>query len=396
MKIMSVNAGSSSLKFKLFEMPEEKVITEGNVERIGLEDAYFTIKINGVKRKEVLPIKDHAVAVTKLLDELISNKVVESLDEIVGVGHRVVQGGWYFNDSALVDDSVIAKIDELCSMAPLHNAAHLIGIRAFMKVLPNVPNVVVFDTAFHQTMAPEAYMYAIPYEWYTKYKMRKYGAHGTSHQYVAARCAELMGKDIKNLNIITCHIGNGASLSAVKGGKCIDTSMGLTPLEGVPMGTRSGNIDPTVLSYIQSKEGTSLPDLIQILNKKSGYLGVSGVSNDSRDLEEAFSKGNERAGLALDIQYKRVADYIASYYCYLGGADAIVFTAGIGENSSRFRSQVIKRIAVLGAKINDERNKVRGQEKLISTDDSKIAIYLIPTDEELVIARDVMRIGKIK
>ena len=395
MKIMSVNAGSSSLKFKMYEMPEEKVITEGIVERIGMEDAYFTIKIDGVKQKEVLPIKDHSVAVQKLLDDLIKRGIVKSLEEIQGIGHRIVQGGWYFDDSIMIDEDVVAKITELCALAPLHNGPHLIGIKAFQEVLPNVPNVAVFDTSFHQTMAEEAYMYAIPYEWYTEYKVRKYGAHGTSHKYVAYRCAELMGKDIKDVNIITCHLGNGASISAVKGGKCVDTSMGLTPLEGIPMGTRSGNLDPTVVSYMCEKTGMDAAQVVNALNKKSGYLGVSGVSNDSRDLEEAMDAGNERAKLALDIQYKRIADYIASYYVYMGGVDAIVFTAGIGENCSRCREQVIERISVLGAKIDKEANNVRGVEKEVSAKDSKIKVYLIPTEEELMIARDVMRIAKL-
>lgn len=395
MKIMSVNAGSSSLKFKMYEMPEEKVITEGIVERIGLEDAYFTIKINGEKQKEVLPIKNHGVAVSKLLDELISRNIVKSLDEIQGIGHRIVQGGWYFDDSVLIDEDVISKIDELCALAPLHNPPHLVGIRAFMEVLPNVPNVAVFDTSFHQTMEEEAYMYAIPYEWYTEHKVRKYGAHGTSHKYVAYRCAELMGKDIKDLNIITCHLGNGASISAVKGGKCVDTSMGLTPLEGIPMGTRSGNLDPTVVSYMCEKLGVDAGALVNMLNKKSGYLGVSGVSNDSRDLEEAMDAGNKRAKLALDIQYKRIADFIGSYYVYMGGVDAIVFTAGIGENCARCREQVIERVSVLGAKLDLEANNVRGKEKEISAADSKVKVYLIPTEEELMIARDVMRLAKL-
>lgn len=395
MKIMSVNAGSSSLKFKMYEMPEEKVITEGIVERIGLEDAYFTIKINGEKQKEVLPIKNHGVAVSKLLDELISRNIVKSLDEIQGIGHRIVQGGWYFDDSVLIDEDVISKIDELCALAPLHNPPHLVGIRAFMEVLPNVPNVAVFDTSFHQTMEEEAFMYAIPYEWYTEHKVRKYGAHGTSHKYVAYRCAELMGKDIKDLNIITCHLGNGASISAVKGGKCVDTSMGLTPLEGIPMGTRSGNLDPTVVSYMCEKLGVDASALVNMLNKKSGYLGVSGVSNDSRDLEEAMDAGNKRAKLALDIQYKRIADFIGSYYVYMGGVDAIVFTAGIGENCARCREQVIERVSVLGAKLDLEANNVRGKEKEISAADSKVKVYLIPTEEELMIARDVMRLAKL-
>ena len=395
MKIMAVNAGSSSLKFKLFEMPEEKVITEGNVERIGLEDAYFTIKINGEKQKEVLPIKDHSEAVSKLLKELIARNIVKSLDEIAGVGHRIVQGGWYFKDSELVTDEVKAKIEELIPLAPLHNGPHLVGINAFQKVLPNVSNVVVFDTSFHQTMPEESFMYAIPYEWYTKYHMRKYGAHGTSHKYVSQRAAEIMHKDLKDTKIITCHLGNGASLCAVNGGKCLDTSMGLTPLEGIPMGTRSGNLDPTVLNYISKKEGYSLDELITILNKKSGYLGVSGISNDSRDLEEALEKGNERAKLALDIQYKRIADYIGSYYVLLGGCDAIVFTAGIGENSPRARKEIINRLHVLGVKIDDEANKARGKETDLTGKGSTMKVYLIPTEEELMIARDVMRIAKL-
>ena len=395
-KVMAVNAGSSSLKFKLFEMPDEIVITDGVVERIGLEDAYFTIRVNGEKKKQVLPIKDHGVAVQMLLDALISEHIVNDISEIKGVGHRIVQGGWYFDDSVLVDDKVIAEIDELCDLAPLHNPAHLIGIRAFMAALPGVPNVTVFDTSFHQSMAEEAYMYAIPYEWYEKYHIRKYGAHGTSHKYVATRCAALMGRPIEDLKIVTCHLGNGASLCAIEDGKCKDTSMGLTPLEGIPMGTRSGNLDPTVVSYICNKLNLNATEVVTMLNKKSGYLGVSGVSNDSRDLEAAMAAGNDRARLALDIQYKRIADYIGSYYVLLGGIDAIVFTAGIGENSPRCRQQVVKRLGVLGVEIDEEKNNVRGEEILISTSKSKIKVFIIPTDEELVIARDVMRLAHIK
>ena len=395
-KVMAVNAGSSSLKFKLFEMPEETVITDGVVERIGLEDAYFTIRVNGEKKKQVLPIKDHGVAVQMLLDALISEHIVNDISEIKGVGHRIVQGGWYFDDSVLVDDKVIEEIDELCDLAPLHNPAHLIGIRAFMNALPGVPNVTVFDTSFHQSMAEEAYMYAIPYEWYEKYHIRKYGAHGTSHKYVANRCAALIGKPIEELKIVTCHLGNGASLCAIEDGKCKDTSMGLTPLEGIPMGTRSGNLDPTVVSYICNKLNLNATEVVTMLNKKSGYLGVSGVSNDSRDLEAALLAGNDRARLALDIQYKRIADYIGSYYVLLGGIDAIVFTAGIGENSPRCREQVVKRLGVLGVEIDEEKNNVRGEEILISTPKSKIKVFIIPTDEELVIARDVMRLAHIK
>ena len=395
-KVMAVNAGSSSLKFKLFEMPAETVITDGVVERIGLEDAYFTIRVNGEKKKQVLPIKDHGVAVQMLLDALISEHIVNDISEIKGVGHRIVQGGWYFDDSVLVDDEVIRKIDELCDLAPLHNPAHLIGIRAFMNALPGVPNITVFDTSFHQSMSEESFMYAIPYEWYEKYHIRKYGAHGTSHKYVANRCAALIGKRVEELKIVTCHLGNGASLCAIENGLCKDTSMGLTPLEGIPMGTRSGNLDPTVVSYICNKLNLNATEVVNMLNKKSGYLGVSGVSNDSRDLEAAMAAGNDRARLALDIQYKRIADYIGSYYVLLGGIDAIVFTAGIGENSPRCRQQVVRRLGVLGVKIDEEKNNVRGEEILISTPDSKIKVFIIPTDEELVIARDVMRLAHIK
>ena len=395
-KIMAVNAGSSSLKFQLFEMPEEKVITKGIVERIGSEDAVYTISLNGEKQKTKLPVRNHKVAVNIVLSDLIEKGILASLDEIAGVGHRVVQGGKYFSDSALVDDDVVAKIEKLIPLAPLHNPAHLVGIEAVREALPKVPNVVVFDTSFHQTMAPDTYMYALPYEWYEKYDIRKYGAHGTSHKYVAYRCAELMGKPVEDLKIITCHIGNGASITAVKGGKCVDTSMGLTPLEGIPMGTRSGNIDPTALEVVSKVTGQNISQLVNILNKESGYKGVSGVSNDSRDLEDTMAT-NPRSKLALEIQYKRIADYIGSYYVLMGGVDAIVFTAGIGENSFLNRKNVIERVSVLGAKIDNDVNEAkstRGNETLISTPDSKVKVYVIPTEEELMIARDVVRLTK--
>jgi acetate kinase len=392
-KIMAVNAGSSSLKFKLLELPEEKVITNGVVERIGLDDAIYSITVNGKKEKQVLAIKDHAVAVKLVLDDLVKRQIVKCLDEIEGVGHRVVQGGWYFKDSALVTDDVIKKIEKLSVLAPLHNPAHVVGIKAFQKALPDVPQVVVFDTSFHQTMEPETYMYATPYEWYEKHHIRKYGAHGTSHKYVAGVCLDLLKK--KNAKIVTLHIGNGASLAAVRNGKVVDTTMGLTPLEGIPMGTRSGNIDPTVLQVINEKEGLSIQELIYILNNKSGYLGVSGVSHDSRDVEEAMDAGNKRAKLALDIQFKRIADYIGSYYVLMGGLDAIVFTAGIGENSWYCRQEISRRLKVLGVEIDEEFNKkTRGQLKELSTPKSKVKVYIIPTDEEVMIARDVVRIVK--
>lgn len=389
---MAVNAGSSSLKFQLLEMPNETVITEGIVERIGAKDAYYTIKFNGTKVKEVLPVENHRVAVNIVLKDLVDRKIINSLSEISGVGHRVVHGGEYFNQSVVIDEKVVEQINALCDLAPLHNPANLIGMKAFKDALPNVGQVAVFDTAFHQTMPKDAFMYATPYEWYEKYGIRKYGFHGTSHEYVANECAKLLNRPIEELKIITLHIGNGASLAAIKGGKVIDTSMGLTPLEGIPMGTRSGDIDPAIIEFIANKEKLSISEVLNILNKKSGYLGVSGTSNDSRDLEQGMDEGNERCKLALDIQYKRVADYIGSYYVQLGGLDAIVFTAGIGENSDRFRAEVIKRVSVLGLEVDPVANHVRGKVALITTPESKVKAFLIPTNEELVIARDTLRL----
>jgi len=392
-KIMAVNAGSSSLKFKLFQMPGEEVITEGIVERIGAKDAYYTIVANGDKIKKVLPVENHSVAVRLVLDDLVAREIVRDLSEINGVGHRIVQGGSYFPDSVLIDDDVIEKIGELAAIAPLHNPAHLIGIKAFMEALPDVPNVAVFDTSFHQTMSEETFMYAIPYEWYTKYKIRKYGAHGTSHKYVAMKAAEIVGRPLEELKIVTCHLGNGASLAAIKGGKCVDTSMGLTPLEGIPMGTRSGNIDPAIVGFISEAEGLTAKEIVEILNKKSGYLGVSGVSNDSRDLEAGMAAGNKRCKLALDIQSKRIADYIGSYYVLLEGIDIIVFTAGIGENSSRCRRDVLNRLKVLGVEIDEEANTRQREIVEITTKNSKIRAFVIPTNEELMIARDTVRVA---
>ncbi|HHW99958.1 MAG TPA: acetate kinase [Acholeplasmataceae bacterium] len=396
LKIMAVNAGSSSLKFKLYEMPNEFVITEGVVERIGKEDAYYTIKVNGEKVKQVLPIKDHAVAVKVLLDDLVDKGIVKDLNEINGVGHRVVQGGSYFKDSALIDQEVIDKIDEMSSLAPLHNPANLTGINAFMKVLPNVPHVAVFDTSFHQTMEKEAYMYALPYEWFEKYKIRKYGFHGTSHKYVSLKAAEVLGKKPEEVNLITCHIGNGASIAAIKEGKCVDTSMGLTPLEGIPMGTRSGDIDPAIIEMMCRTENLTASEVIDILNKKSGYLGVSGISNDSRDLEKAMNEGNERAKLALDLQYKRIADYIGAYFLTLGRLDAIVFTAGIGENSAHTRKEILNRVKALGVEVDTDANENGKGIRDISTKDSKVKAFVIPTDEEIMIARDTVRLGKLQ
>lgn len=391
-KIMAVNAGSSSLKFQLLEMPAEVVITEGIIERIGLDDAYYTIKFNGEKKKEVLSVPNHGVAVRILLQDLIKKNIIKDLNEISGIGHRIVHGGEKFDQSVLVTDEVIKEITALCDLAPLHNPAHLVGIEAFKKALPNVLQAVIFDTAFHQTMSKETFLYALPYEWYEKYGIRKYGFHGTSHEYVANEVAKLMGKPIEELNIVTLHLGNGASIAAIKGGKVIDTSMGLTPLEGIPMGTRSGNIDPAILEFVAKKENLTLSEVTNILNKKSGYLGVSGLSHDSRDLEDGMDAGNERCKLALDIQYKRIADYIGSYYIQLGGIDAFVFTAGIGENSHRCREEILERVKVLGVEVDYAANNVRGKATLITTKDSKVKAYLIPTNEELVIARDTLRL----
>lgn len=393
---MAVNAGSSSIKFQLLEMPAETVIASGVMERIGLAEGIFTLKYDGKKEETHPVLPTHAEGVELLLETLVEKGIVKSLDEISGVGHRVVQGGEYFKDSSLVDETVIEKIAELADLAPLHNPAHIIGIKAFQKALPKVPEVVVFDTVFHQTMPEEAYMYAVPYEWYEKYGIRKYGAHGTSHKYVSERCAEIMGKPLKDTKIIVCHLGNGASISAVEGGLCKDTSMGLTPLEGIPMGTRTGNIDPTVVSYICAKEGKTAAEVVNILNKKSGYLGVSGRSNDARDVTAGMEAGDHRCKLTFDVQAKRIADYVASYWLYLGGCDAICFTAGMGENLKHLRLNVAKRLAPLGVKIDEQLNDTFSNERLISTKDSKIKLYIIPTNEEVMIARDTVRVAKIQ
>lgn len=389
-KIMAVNAGSSSLKFQLLEMPEEKTITSGIVERIGMKDSVFSIKLNGEKLEETTDIPDHGLAVKILLNKLIELNIISSFDEITGVGHRVVHGGAEIAESIVLNEEEIEYLESIVDLAPLHLGPNLIGIKAFKEVLPNVKHVGVFDTAFHHTMPEESFLYAVPWSWYEKYQVRKYGFHGTSHKFVSNRCAELMGKKPEEINVIVCHIGNGASICAVKGGKSIDTSMGFTPLEGIPMGTRSGNVDPAVVEFMMNKKNKKAKEITNILNKQSGYIGVSGVSSDSRDLVAASEEGNHRAQLAIDVQAKRIADYIASYYVYMGGADAIVFTAGIGENAKSTRSNIIERIKVLGAEIDEEKNNCRGVERLISTDNSKIKVYVIPTNEEVMIARDTV------
>lgn len=390
MKIMSVNSGSSSIKFQLFVMPEEKVISKGQVEKIGFDDAICTLRFNGEIYRKVLPIKDHAVGVKIIIDGLVEHKVLKSMDEIKGVGHRIVQGGEIFEKSELINKRVLDDIIGLSDMAPLHNPAHATAIKAFQKIMPNVPHVAVFDTTFHRTMKDDAYMYAVPYEWYTKYGIRKYGAHGTSHKYVSEEANKLLGK--KDTKVVVCHIGNGASISAVKNGKCVDTSMGFTPLDGIPMGTRSGTLDPAILNFMENKLNIGTDEMYEILNKKSGYLGVSELTSDARDLEAAIDAGNKKAALAFNLQAKRIADYIGSYYVYMGGLDALCFTAGIGENSPRLRKLVLDRLGVLGVKYSEELNN---QNKLvISKENSKVKIFVIRTDEEVMIARDTMKFVK--
>ncbi len=393
-KIMAVNAGSSSLKFQLLKMPEETVITSGVVERIGLPNAVFTIKVDGEKYSETLDIQDHTVAVEMLLKKLVSLKIVDSYEDIDGVGHRVVHGGEKFSDSVLIDEDVINAIDDVSDLAPLHNPANLTGIKAFQKALPNAPMTAVFDTAFHQTMKEESYMYSTPYEWYEKYGVRKYGFHGTSHKYVSQRVADILKKDIKSLKTIVLHIGNGASLCAVDGGKSVDTSMGFTPLAGISMGTRSGDIDPAIVEFISTKENKTVQQVMNDLNKSSGYLGVSGVSSDSRDLWDAAYKGDENSMLAIKKQAKMIADYIGAYFVTMGGVDAIAFTAGVGENAPNTREMIVERLSALGAKMDHKANEVRGEEKIISTKDSKVTLLVVPTNEEVMIARDTLRLMK--
>ena len=394
-KIMAVNAGSSSIKFQLLEMPAENVICSGLVERIGLQDAGFTLKFGDKKEEKVLPIQDHSVGVQLILDALLEKGIVKSLEEIDGVGHRVVQGGEFFQDSCEVTEDTVQKIILLADLAPLHNPHHVTGIRAFQKVLPNVFQVVVFDTTFHQTLSEEAFMYAVPHYWYDQYKIRKYGAHGTSHKFVSIECAKEMGKELEDTKIVVCHIGNGASICAVKGGLSVDTSMGLTPLEGIPMGTRTGNIDPTVVEYICKKENKTPSEVLNVLNKKSGYLGFSEKSHDARDLTKGMNEGDHNCKLIFDIQAKRVVDYIGSYYFYMQGCDAICFTAGIGENVWHLRENICNRLEFLGVKIDKELNKtIYGKKTLISTPDSTIKVYVMPTNEEVMIARDVVRLKK--
>ena len=391
-KTISINAGSSSLKWQLYLMPEEKVLAKGLLERIGLKDSILTVKFDGRSEKQVLDIEDHTQAVKILLDDLKRFNIIESYDEITGVGHRVVAGGEHFKDSALVDEEVIQKVEELSLLAPLHNPANAAGIRAFREILPDITSVVVFDTSFHTTMPEKAYRYPIPTKYYTENKVRKYGAHGTSHEYVAKEAAKILGRPIEELKLITCHIGNGASITAVDKGVSVDTSMGFTPLGGVMMGTRTGDIDPAIIPYLmQYTDDFNTPeDISRVLNRESGLLGVSEKSSDMRDIHEAMRAGDAKAQLANDIFVDRIQKYIGQYLAVLNGADAIIFTAGIGENSVTIRELVINGISWFGCDVDPEKN-VRGAEGVISSPDAKVKVLVIPTDEELVIARDVER-----
>jgi acetate kinase len=394
-KVIAINAGSSSLKFQLFEMPSENVITKGLIERIGLKDSIFNITVNGEKIQETIDIPDHEVAVKMLLDKLTTLGIIASLSEIEGIGHRVVHGGEEFNDSILITDEVMEKIQELSELAPLHNPANITGIQAFKRVLPDVPAVAVFDTAFHQTMPESSFLYSLPYEYYEKYGIRKYGFHGTSHKYVSQRAAELLGRPVEQLRLISCHLGNGASIAAIEGGKSIDTSMGFTPLAGVTMGTRSGNIDPALIPYIMEKTGQSVEEVLDVLNKKSGMLGVTGFSSDLRDIEIQAKQGNNRAQLALDVFANRIHKYIGSYASRMYGVDAIIFTAGIGENSDVIRENVLKGLEFMGVYWDPALNKVRGEEAFINYPHSPVKVIIIPTNEEVMIARDVVRLAAI-
>lgn len=397
MKVLVINCGSSSLKYQVLDMTTENLLAKGLVERIGLEGSYMTHeKIGMDKFKLEAPMANHKDAIGHVLEALIdkAHGVVESMDEIGAVGHRVVHAGEKYASSVMITADVIAALEECVDLAPLHNPPNLLGIAACQELMPSTPMVGVFDTAFHQTMPPESYIYAIPYEYYEKYKIRRYGFHGTSHKYVAERTADILGVNIEDLKIITCHLGNGASVTAIKRGKSIDTSMGFTPLEGLVMGTRSGDIDPAIVSFIRGKENLAHGEATNILNKKSGVLGISGVSSDFRDLETAVADGNERAALALKVFAHRVRHYIGAYIAEMNGVDAIVFTAGVGENDINMRDIICSELGNLGIKLDLVKNKVRGKEAIISREDSKVKILLVPTNEELMIARDTYNIVK--
>ena len=388
MKIMSLNAGSSSLKFSLFEMDNNTLIASGYFERVGLADSFYTIKYNGEKIKEEVELPSHKVAVEVLLDRLITLGIIKDINEIEGVGHRLAHGATKYKESVLITDEVIKDLRNLTELAPLHIPANILGIEAMKAVLPNVKMVGVYDTAFHQTMDPVSYIYPVPYEWYTKYGIRKYGFHGTSFRYICKEIPRLIGKE--NYKAIICHLGSGGSICAVKDGKSVDTTMGFAPVAGIMMGTRSGDIDPLIIPYVMQKEGLYVEEVVNTLNKKSGFLGLSGKSSDFRDIYQGVVEGDERCKLAFDKYVRTVTNYIGSYYVELGGVDAIIFTAGLGENASEARLAIMEKLTCLGVKIDLEKNQIRGEEVKLSTDDSAIACYALPTNEELMIALDTL------
>ena len=395
MKVLVINCGSSSLKYQILDMTHESLMCKGLVERIGMDGSVITHeKIGMDKVKTEVPMKDHKDAIEQVLKAVQDPEtgVVASMDEIGAVGHRVVHAGEKYASSVLITEEVIKALEECVELAPLHNPPNLLGIAACQELMSDTPMVAVFDTAFHQTMPPESYIYAIPYEYYQKYRIRRYGFHGTSHKYVAERAAKILNTDLGDLKLITCHLGNGASVSAIKRGKCIDTSMGFTPLEGLVMGTRSGDIDPAIVTYIREKENLPQGKVNEILNKKSGVLGISGVSSDFRDIEAAVEEGNERAALALKVFAHKVRFYIGAYIAEMNGVDAIIFTAGVGENDAMMREIICNNLGNLGIKLDPVKNKIRGKETIISADDARVKLIMIPTNEELMIARDTYNI----
>ena len=397
MKILVINCGSSSLKYQILDMTNETLLCKGLVEKIGIEGSVITHEKVGMDKFRLeTPMANHEDAIAQVLAAIQDPEhgVVKDMSEIGAVGHRVVHGGEKYADSVLITEKVMKDVEECCEIAPLHNPPNIAGINACKALMPNTPMVAVFDTAFHQTMPPESYLYALPYEYYTKYHIRRYGFHGTSHKYVARRAAEMLNVDLEDLKLITCHLGNGASVSAIKHGKCIDTSMGFTPLEGLVMGTRSGDIDPALVTYIREKENLPQGKANEILNKKSGVLGISGVSSDFRDIEAAVAEGNERAELALKVFAHKVRFYIGAYIAEMNGCDAIVFTAGVGENDITMRELICHDLGNLGIKIDPLKNKIRGKETIISPEDARVKVLLIPTNEELMIARDTYQIVK--
>lgn len=395
MKVLVINCGSSSLKYQVIDMENENVLAKGLVERIGIPGSVLKHEATGKEKVTIEDeMQDHKIALEHVIKAILdpAHGAIKDISEITAVGHRVVHGGEKFSASVKIDEDVKKAVEECIELAPLHNPPNLIGINACEEILPGVPMVGVFDTAFHQTMPKSSYLYGLPYEYYEKYKIRKYGFHGTSHKYVSQRTAELLGKNPEDINIITCHLGNGASITAIEKGKSVDTSMGLTPLQGLIMGTRCGDIDPAIVTFLMEKENLSISQINDVMNKKSGVLGISGVSSDFRDIEQAAADNNERAKVALETYYKTVKKYIGSYMAEMGSLDAIIFTAGLGENSSEARAEICKDMQALGIEVDSEKNNVRGKEQIISSDASKIKVLVIPTNEELMIARETLEV----